>query len=70
MTLGIILGLNKTTDQSCIGDIVHWCVHVFSREESHVLRRELEFKDSGQKRPKRTWKKQAKEEYMTVCLSR
>ena len=41
------------------------CCHVLRREDGHVLRRALEFEVEGQRkkgRPKRTWKKQVKEE--------
>ena len=39
---------------------VHWYGHVLRREDSHVLRRSLDFEVEGQRkkgRPKRTWKK-------------
>ena len=43
------------------------------REESHVLRRALDFEDEGQRkkgRPKSTWKRQVEEESVKISLRR
>ena len=46
---------------------------MLSREDGHVLRRELDFEVESQRkklRPKRTWKKVVEEESMKVGLRR
>ena len=52
---------------------VHWCGNVLRREDSHVLRRALDFEVEGQRKKRRlerTWKKQVEEENIKVSLSR
>ena len=61
----LMLGLNETMDQLALANSVCWYGHVLRREDGHVLRRALIFEVGGQRkieRPKRTWKKQIKEE--------
>ena len=77
----LILGLNETIDQLAMTNSVRWYGHVLRREDGHVLRREdghifrraLDFEAKVQMkkgRPKRKWKKQAKEESVMVGLRR
>ena len=50
MSMMLMLGLNKTTDQLAMANSVHWYGHVLRREDSHVLRRALDFEVEGQRR--------------------
>ena len=38
-----MLGLNEAIDQLAMANSVCWYVHVMRREDSHVLRRALDF---------------------------
>ena len=52
---------------------VYWYDHVLMREDSHVLKKALEFDVDGQRRKerlRRTWKMQIEEESMEVGMSR
>ena len=52
---------------------VRWYGHVLRREYGHILRRALDFKVESQRkkeRPRRTWKKQVKDESVKVGLRR
>ena len=57
----LMLGLNETIHQLAMANSVHLNGHVLRREDSHVLRRALDFEVECQRRkgrPKRTWRKQ------------
>ena len=59
-----LLSLNETIDQLAMANSVRWHGHMLSREDTHVLRRAIDFEIEGQKtirRPMRTWKKQVDE---------
>ena len=52
---------------------VRWYCRMLRREDSHVLRKALDFEVVGQRkkgRPKRTWQKQVEEESVNVGLRR
>ena len=44
-----MLGLNETIDQLDMANSVRWYGHVLRREDSHVLRRSLDFEVKGKK---------------------
>ena len=44
-----MLGLNETMDQLDIANSVRWYGHVLRREDSHVLKRSLDFEVKGRK---------------------
>ena len=67
----LMLGLRETMDR--LANSVHWYGYVLWREDSHVLRRALDFEVEGQRKkgwPKRTWKKQVEEEHVKIGLRR
>ena len=73
MDLMFMLGLNEIIDQLVMANSVLGYGHVLRREDSHMLRRALDFEAEGQRkkeRSKRTWKKQAKEESRKIVLRR
>ena len=43
----LMLGFNETMDQSAIANSVRWYGHVLRREDSHILRRALDFEVEG-----------------------
>ena len=47
--LMFMLGLNETMDQLAMANSVRWYGHVLSREDSHMLRRALDFEVEGQR---------------------
>ena len=53
--LMFMLGLKETMDQLAMANCVRWYGHALRREDSHVLRRALDFEVESQRRPKRTW---------------
>ena len=58
--LMFMLDLNEAIDQLAMVNSVCWYGHVLRREDSHVLRRALDFEVEGRtlkQRLKRTWKK-------------
>ena len=68
-----MLGLRETIDQLSMANHVHLYDHVLGKEDGHVLCRALDFEAEGQRkkwRPKRTWKKQDKEERVKIGLRR
>ena len=68
-----MLGLNETIDRLAMANSVLWYGYVLRREDSHVLRRVLDFEVEGQRkkvRPKRTARKQVEEESVKVGLRR
>ena len=69
----LMFGVNETTDRLAMASSVSWYGHVLRRVDGHILRRVLELEvEAGwnKGRPRRTWKKQVKEEGMNVGLSR
>ena len=68
-----MLGLKESIIHLAIANSVRWYGHVLRREDSHILRRALDFEVEGQRkkgRPKMTWKKQVEVESMKVGLRR
>ena len=68
-----MLALKETIDQLAMADSVRWYGHVLRRENSHVLRRVLDFEVESQRkklRPNRMWKGQVEEESMKAGLRR
>ena len=66
-----MLGLKETIDTLAMANSVCWHCHVLRRDDSHVLRRTLDFEVEGQRkkgRPKRILKKQGEEESVKVGL--
>ena len=55
-----MLRLKETIDQLAMAKCVRWYGHVLRRQDSHVLRRALDFEVESQRkkgRPRMTWKK-------------
>ena len=48
--LMLMLGLNETTDQLAMANSVCWYGHVLRREDSHDMRRALDFEAKGQRK--------------------
>ena len=53
----MMLGFIEKIDQLAMANNVCWYEHVLSREDSHILRRLLEF-EGQRRRQKKTWKRQ------------
>ena len=71
--LMLMFGLNETIDQLAMVNNVYWFGHVLKIKDGHALRRALGFEADGQRkkgRPKRKWKKQAKEACVKVEMRR
>ena len=71
--LMFMLGLKKTMDQLAMANSVRWYGLVLRRDDSHVLKRALDFEVEGRGnklRLKRTWQRQVEEESMIVGLRR
>ena len=68
-----MLGLNKIVYQLDMANSVHWCGHVLTREDGHVMRRALDNEVEGQRRKgrlKRTRNKQDEDEGVKLGLRR
>ena len=68
-----MLGLKKTTDQLATGNRVRWYGHVLRGDDNSVLRVDLNLEvicKRKRERPKKTWKKQAKEETEKIGLKK
>ena len=68
-----MLGFHETMALLAIADSVCWYGYVLRKEDSHVLRRALDFEVKGQRkkgRPRRTWKKQVGKECVKIGLRR
>ena len=66
-----MLDLYETIGKLAMANSVLWYGHVLRREDSHFLRRVLDFQFEGQRmkrRPKRTWKKQVEGESAKIGL--
>ena len=71
--LMLMLDLNETIDQLATTNSVCWHGHVLRREDSHVMRRSLDFEVEGQRKKgmsKRIWIMQNEEESVKVGLRR
>ena len=67
------MGLSETTEHLAMANSVRWYGHVMRREDSHILKRALDFDVKGQTkkwRVKRTYKKQDEQESEQVGLRR
>ena len=68
-----ILGLKETVVQMAKANGVRWYGHVLRRDDGHTLRKALEFKVRGKRkpgRPKKTWKMQVEKESKSVGLEK
>ena len=68
----LMLCLNEAVYQLGITNSVCWYDNVLRGEDSHVLKRTLDFEVEGQRKKhmlKRTWRRQVQEGSVKVCLS-
>ena len=69
----VMLGLKETIDRLATANEVRWYGHVLRRDDDSVLRVALDLEVSGKGkrgRPKKTWKKQVKEETEKIGLKK
>ena len=68
-----MLGLKKTIGRLATANGVRWYGHVLRRDDDSVLRVDLNLEVNGKRkrgRPKKTWKKQVKEETEKIGLKK
>ena len=68
-----MLGLKETIDRSATTNEVRWYGHVLRRDDDSVLTAALDLEVSSKRnrrRPKKTWKKQLKEETEKIGLKK
>ena len=68
-----MLGLKKTTGRLATANGIRWYGHVLRRNDDSVLRVALNLEVSGRRkrgRPKKTWRKQVKEEREKIGLKK